>query len=101
MECSQKSTLILRLKTSHCIELPEEMRHIVTERKKNFRSIRLEVTVGHFPQNCSYPFRSKVDFQAERFKLWRSVPSSRKRQVIRCDEKQSDGKWMRFLAEFP
>uniref|UniRef100_A0A915JV39 Uncharacterized protein n=1 Tax=Romanomermis culicivorax TaxID=13658 RepID=A0A915JV39_ROMCU len=40
-----------------------------TQRKRNFRSVRLEATVGHFPQNSSYPFRSKVDFQVERFKL--------------------------------
>uniref|UniRef100_A0A915JVF5 Uncharacterized protein n=1 Tax=Romanomermis culicivorax TaxID=13658 RepID=A0A915JVF5_ROMCU len=31
----------------------------------SFHLVRLEVTVGHFPQNCSYPFRSKADFQAE------------------------------------
>uniref|UniRef100_A0A915KL02 Uncharacterized protein n=1 Tax=Romanomermis culicivorax TaxID=13658 RepID=A0A915KL02_ROMCU len=40
------------------------------------------VTVGRFPENRSYPFRPKVDFQAERFKLLdvRSVPFRRKRQ---------------------
>uniref|UniRef100_A0A915JWY9 Uncharacterized protein n=1 Tax=Romanomermis culicivorax TaxID=13658 RepID=A0A915JWY9_ROMCU len=40
-------------------------RHKVTERKR----VRLGVTVGRFRQNCSYPFRPKVDFRAERFKL--------------------------------
>uniref|UniRef100_A0A915I2X6 Secreted protein n=1 Tax=Romanomermis culicivorax TaxID=13658 RepID=A0A915I2X6_ROMCU len=25
--------------------------------------VRLEVTVGHFLEDCSYPLRSKVDFQ--------------------------------------
>uniref|UniRef100_A0A915HLG6 Large ribosomal subunit protein uL29m n=1 Tax=Romanomermis culicivorax TaxID=13658 RepID=A0A915HLG6_ROMCU len=31
-----------------------------TKGKFSFRSVRLEVTVGHFPQNCSYPFPSKT-----------------------------------------
>uniref|UniRef100_A0A915HYP3 Uncharacterized protein n=1 Tax=Romanomermis culicivorax TaxID=13658 RepID=A0A915HYP3_ROMCU len=44
-------------------------RHKVTEQKKNFRSVRLEVTVGRFPQNCTYPFRPEVDFEGEHFKL--------------------------------
>uniref|UniRef100_A0A915J0R8 G-protein coupled receptors family 1 profile domain-containing protein n=1 Tax=Romanomermis culicivorax TaxID=13658 RepID=A0A915J0R8_ROMCU len=46
-----------------------------TKEKSSFRS----VTVGRFPQNFSYPFRAKVDFQAERFKLLtiRSVPSKK------------------------
>uniref|UniRef100_A0A915IM61 Uncharacterized protein n=1 Tax=Romanomermis culicivorax TaxID=13658 RepID=A0A915IM61_ROMCU len=39
-----------------------------TKGKFSFRSVRLEVTVGNFLKNCSYPF-PKVDFQAERFKL--------------------------------
>uniref|UniRef100_A0A915HQ96 Uncharacterized protein n=1 Tax=Romanomermis culicivorax TaxID=13658 RepID=A0A915HQ96_ROMCU len=59
------------------------------EGKFSFRSVWLEITVGRFLQNCSYPSRSKVDFQAERFKLLliRTVPfrsvekgKSRKRQ---------------------
>uniref|UniRef100_A0A915IF48 Uncharacterized protein n=1 Tax=Romanomermis culicivorax TaxID=13658 RepID=A0A915IF48_ROMCU len=29
----------------------------------------VEVTIRRLPQNCSYPFRLKLDFQAERFKL--------------------------------
>uniref|UniRef100_A0A915JDR5 Ribosomal protein S16 n=1 Tax=Romanomermis culicivorax TaxID=13658 RepID=A0A915JDR5_ROMCU len=37
--------------------------------KFSFRSVRMEITVGRFPQNCIYPFQPKVDFQAERFKL--------------------------------
>uniref|UniRef100_A0A915KCQ2 Ovule protein n=1 Tax=Romanomermis culicivorax TaxID=13658 RepID=A0A915KCQ2_ROMCU len=51
-----------------------------TKRKFAFRLVRFEVTVGRFPQNCSYPLRPKIDFQAERFKplmiyffLFRSV----------------------------
>uniref|UniRef100_A0A915I069 Uncharacterized protein n=1 Tax=Romanomermis culicivorax TaxID=13658 RepID=A0A915I069_ROMCU len=73
MYCLSFTYLILRLK-GH-LYLPfrgngtECNRHKVTELKRNFRSVWLEVTVGHFPQNCSYPFRSKVDLQAERFKL--------------------------------
>uniref|UniRef100_A0A915HXR1 Uncharacterized protein n=1 Tax=Romanomermis culicivorax TaxID=13658 RepID=A0A915HXR1_ROMCU len=39
-----------------------------TKGKFSFRSARLEVTVGRFPQNCSYPFRPRMDFQAERSK---------------------------------
>uniref|UniRef100_A0A915HQF0 Uncharacterized protein n=1 Tax=Romanomermis culicivorax TaxID=13658 RepID=A0A915HQF0_ROMCU len=37
------------------------------------------VRSGHFPQNCSFPFRKEVDYQAERFKLLaiRSVPPKR------------------------
>uniref|UniRef100_A0A915IMZ3 Uncharacterized protein n=1 Tax=Romanomermis culicivorax TaxID=13658 RepID=A0A915IMZ3_ROMCU len=34
-------------------------RHNVTERKGNFCSVRLNVTFGHFLENCSYPFRPK------------------------------------------
>uniref|UniRef100_A0A915L8C6 Uncharacterized protein n=1 Tax=Romanomermis culicivorax TaxID=13658 RepID=A0A915L8C6_ROMCU len=40
-----------------------------TKGKFSFHSVRLEVTVGRFLHNCSYPFRLKVAFQAERFKL--------------------------------
>uniref|UniRef100_A0A915HER8 Uncharacterized protein n=1 Tax=Romanomermis culicivorax TaxID=13658 RepID=A0A915HER8_ROMCU len=52
-------------------------RHNVIERKGNFRSVRLGATVGHFLENCSYPFRLKVDFQAvnDRF---RSVEKGKK-----------------------
>uniref|UniRef100_A0A915IEQ9 Uncharacterized protein n=1 Tax=Romanomermis culicivorax TaxID=13658 RepID=A0A915IEQ9_ROMCU len=48
-----------------------------TKGKFSFRLVRLKVTVGHFLENCSYPLRSKVDFQAERFELLAigSVPS--------------------------
>uniref|UniRef100_A0A915JAZ7 Uncharacterized protein n=1 Tax=Romanomermis culicivorax TaxID=13658 RepID=A0A915JAZ7_ROMCU len=52
----------------------------ITERKRDFRSVRFDqVTVGRFPQNCNYHFRPKVDFQAERFKLLTipSVPSEK------------------------
>uniref|UniRef100_A0A915JP42 Uncharacterized protein n=1 Tax=Romanomermis culicivorax TaxID=13658 RepID=A0A915JP42_ROMCU len=44
-----------------------------------WRSVHLEVTISRFSKNCGCPFRSKVDFQAERFKLLtiRSVPSKR------------------------
>uniref|UniRef100_A0A915HFW9 Uncharacterized protein n=1 Tax=Romanomermis culicivorax TaxID=13658 RepID=A0A915HFW9_ROMCU len=54
-----------------------------TKGKFSSRSVRLEVTVGHFLENCSYPSRSKVYFQTERFKLLAigSVPFGRKRQV--------------------
>uniref|UniRef100_A0A915IXI1 Uncharacterized protein n=1 Tax=Romanomermis culicivorax TaxID=13658 RepID=A0A915IXI1_ROMCU len=50
-----------------------------TKQKFSLCSVRLEVTVGHFLENCSYPLRSKVDFQAERFKLLAigSVPSKK------------------------
>uniref|UniRef100_A0A915JTM4 Uncharacterized protein n=1 Tax=Romanomermis culicivorax TaxID=13658 RepID=A0A915JTM4_ROMCU len=53
------------------------------ERKFSFRSVQLEVTVGHFLEDCSYPLRSKVDFQAKRFKLLKigSVAFHQKRQV--------------------
>uniref|UniRef100_A0A915LAW9 Uncharacterized protein n=1 Tax=Romanomermis culicivorax TaxID=13658 RepID=A0A915LAW9_ROMCU len=34
----------------------------LTERKENVPSVPLEVTVGRFPQFCSYRFRPKVDF---------------------------------------
>uniref|UniRef100_A0A915INZ6 Ribosomal protein L5 n=1 Tax=Romanomermis culicivorax TaxID=13658 RepID=A0A915INZ6_ROMCU len=52
-------------------------RHNVTERKR-FSFHRLEVTVGRFPQNRSYPFRPQVNFRGERFKLaTRSVPSKK------------------------
>uniref|UniRef100_A0A915I240 Uncharacterized protein n=1 Tax=Romanomermis culicivorax TaxID=13658 RepID=A0A915I240_ROMCU len=30
-----------------------------TKEKFSFRSVRLKVTVDHFKENCSYPFRSK------------------------------------------
>uniref|UniRef100_A0A915KJS2 Uncharacterized protein n=1 Tax=Romanomermis culicivorax TaxID=13658 RepID=A0A915KJS2_ROMCU len=34
-----------------------------------------QVTIGHFLENCSYTFRSKVDFQARHVSsCWRSVP---------------------------
>uniref|UniRef100_A0A915HL57 Uncharacterized protein n=1 Tax=Romanomermis culicivorax TaxID=13658 RepID=A0A915HL57_ROMCU len=54
-----------------------------TNGKFSFRSVRLKFTVGRFPQNCSYPVRPKVDFQAERFKLLAigSVPFRRKRRL--------------------
>uniref|UniRef100_A0A915HK47 Uncharacterized protein n=1 Tax=Romanomermis culicivorax TaxID=13658 RepID=A0A915HK47_ROMCU len=41
--------------------------------------------VGHFIYNCSYPLRSKVDFQVERFKLLAigSVPFRRERQIMK------------------
>uniref|UniRef100_A0A915J516 Uncharacterized protein n=1 Tax=Romanomermis culicivorax TaxID=13658 RepID=A0A915J516_ROMCU len=50
----------------------------------SFRSVRLEVTVGRFPQYCSYHIRPKVDFQAEQFKLLttRSVPSKKANTAI-------------------
>uniref|UniRef100_A0A915KE71 Uncharacterized protein n=1 Tax=Romanomermis culicivorax TaxID=13658 RepID=A0A915KE71_ROMCU len=55
-----------------------------TKVKFSFRSVRLEVTVGHFSQNCSSPFRRKADFQVERFKLLaiRSVPFRPKRLFL-------------------
>uniref|UniRef100_A0A915ILB9 Uncharacterized protein n=1 Tax=Romanomermis culicivorax TaxID=13658 RepID=A0A915ILB9_ROMCU len=60
-------------------------RYNVTEEKGNFRSVRF---CWRLPSviflDCSYPSRSKVDFEAERFKLFRSsVPFRfrRKRQV--------------------
>uniref|UniRef100_A0A915JWJ8 Uncharacterized protein n=1 Tax=Romanomermis culicivorax TaxID=13658 RepID=A0A915JWJ8_ROMCU len=51
----------------------------VTEGNGNFRSVRLDATVGRLPQNCSRPFRPKVDFQAESCKLLTmlSVPSKK------------------------
>uniref|UniRef100_A0A915KFV5 Uncharacterized protein n=1 Tax=Romanomermis culicivorax TaxID=13658 RepID=A0A915KFV5_ROMCU len=45
-----------------------------TRGKFSFRSVLLGVTVGHFIENCSHPFRLKVDFQAERSSCSRSVP---------------------------
>uniref|UniRef100_A0A915IF37 Uncharacterized protein n=1 Tax=Romanomermis culicivorax TaxID=13658 RepID=A0A915IF37_ROMCU len=51
-----------------------------TKGEFSFRSIWLEITVGHFPQNCSYPFRLKADFQHERFKLL-DLPFSTERIV--------------------
>uniref|UniRef100_A0A915KC60 Uncharacterized protein n=1 Tax=Romanomermis culicivorax TaxID=13658 RepID=A0A915KC60_ROMCU len=52
-----------------------------TKEKLSFRSIQLVVTVGRFPQNCICPFRPKMNFQAECFKLLtiHSVPSERAR----------------------
>uniref|UniRef100_A0A915IG45 Uncharacterized protein n=1 Tax=Romanomermis culicivorax TaxID=13658 RepID=A0A915IG45_ROMCU len=52
-------------------------RRNVTETNGSFRSVPLDVTVGCFRKNCSYPFRPKIDFPAERFKLLTicSVPS--------------------------
>uniref|UniRef100_A0A915K649 Uncharacterized protein n=1 Tax=Romanomermis culicivorax TaxID=13658 RepID=A0A915K649_ROMCU len=54
-----------------------------TEEEFSSRLVRLKITFSRFPQNCSYLFRPKVDFQAERFKLLkiRSVPLRHKRQV--------------------
>uniref|UniRef100_A0A915JYE9 Uncharacterized protein n=1 Tax=Romanomermis culicivorax TaxID=13658 RepID=A0A915JYE9_ROMCU len=49
----------------------------VTKRKGNFRSVRLEVTVGNFLENCSYSFLLKVDFQDVR-------DSSKKAKVQAC-----------------
>uniref|UniRef100_A0A915KFH0 Uncharacterized protein n=1 Tax=Romanomermis culicivorax TaxID=13658 RepID=A0A915KFH0_ROMCU len=48
-----------------------------TKGKFSFRSVPLEVTVGHFLENCSYPFRSKPVQQTECFNLLAigSVPS--------------------------
>uniref|UniRef100_A0A915J055 Uncharacterized protein n=1 Tax=Romanomermis culicivorax TaxID=13658 RepID=A0A915J055_ROMCU len=34
-----------------------------TKRKFPFRSVRLEVTIGSFPQNYRYPLRPKIDFK--------------------------------------
>uniref|UniRef100_A0A915IQ41 Uncharacterized protein n=1 Tax=Romanomermis culicivorax TaxID=13658 RepID=A0A915IQ41_ROMCU len=50
--------------------------------EKNFVTIIPIVIVGHFLENCSYTFQSKVDFQAERYKLLAisSIPFCRKRQ---------------------
>uniref|UniRef100_A0A915HPF1 Uncharacterized protein n=1 Tax=Romanomermis culicivorax TaxID=13658 RepID=A0A915HPF1_ROMCU len=50
--------------------------------KFSFCSVRSEVTIGDFLENCSYPLRSKVDSQAEHFKLFAisSVPFRRKKQ---------------------
>uniref|UniRef100_A0A915KD31 Uncharacterized protein n=1 Tax=Romanomermis culicivorax TaxID=13658 RepID=A0A915KD31_ROMCU len=47
-----------------------------------FGSVRMDVTVGRFPQMNSFLFRPKVNFQAERFTLLttRLVPSKR----IKC-----------------
>uniref|UniRef100_A0A915JXK2 Uncharacterized protein n=1 Tax=Romanomermis culicivorax TaxID=13658 RepID=A0A915JXK2_ROMCU len=66
----------------------ERCRHGVTEcnwqnGKFSLCSVRLEVTVGRFPQNRTHPFGPKVHFQAESFKLLaiRFVPFRRKRQV--------------------
>uniref|UniRef100_A0A915JEK7 Uncharacterized protein n=1 Tax=Romanomermis culicivorax TaxID=13658 RepID=A0A915JEK7_ROMCU len=61
----------------------QSTQHYRTKGKFSFRSVRLEVTVGHFLENCSHPFGSKGDFQAERLKLLtiRSVPFRRIRQV--------------------
>uniref|UniRef100_A0A915KC09 LAGLIDADG homing endonuclease n=1 Tax=Romanomermis culicivorax TaxID=13658 RepID=A0A915KC09_ROMCU len=58
-----------------------------TKGEFSFRSIRFEVTVVHSPQNYSYPFRSKGNFQAERFKLLaiRSV-SSKKMSTVSVAE---------------
>uniref|UniRef100_A0A915IKJ6 Uncharacterized protein n=1 Tax=Romanomermis culicivorax TaxID=13658 RepID=A0A915IKJ6_ROMCU len=55
----------------------------VTEGNGSFRSVRLDVSIGHFPKNCSCPFRPKVDFQPEPLKLLtiRPIPLRRKRQV--------------------
>uniref|UniRef100_A0A915KSZ2 Uncharacterized protein n=1 Tax=Romanomermis culicivorax TaxID=13658 RepID=A0A915KSZ2_ROMCU len=54
-----------------------------TEGKFSFYSVRLEDIVGPFPQNCSYPFRLKVDFQAGRSKLLAiSFPSKKSHVVI-------------------
>uniref|UniRef100_A0A915J5L5 Uncharacterized protein n=1 Tax=Romanomermis culicivorax TaxID=13658 RepID=A0A915J5L5_ROMCU len=57
--------------------------HYRMKGKFSFRSVQLEVTVDHFLENFNYPLKSKVDFQAERFKLLAigSVPLRRKRQV--------------------
>uniref|UniRef100_A0A915L9I1 Uncharacterized protein n=1 Tax=Romanomermis culicivorax TaxID=13658 RepID=A0A915L9I1_ROMCU len=51
----------------------------ITQLKRNFCFVWLEVTVGRFPQNCGHPFWPKVDFQAERFELLtiRSVQKGR------------------------
>uniref|UniRef100_A0A915HY62 Uncharacterized protein n=1 Tax=Romanomermis culicivorax TaxID=13658 RepID=A0A915HY62_ROMCU len=56
-----------------------------TKGKFSFPSVPLGVIVGHFLENCSYPLRSKVDFQAERFKVLAigSVPFRRKKQVFK------------------
>uniref|UniRef100_A0A915JAY9 Uncharacterized protein n=1 Tax=Romanomermis culicivorax TaxID=13658 RepID=A0A915JAY9_ROMCU len=57
-----------------------------TEGKFSFRSVRLEVTVGRFPQYCTYLFRPKVDFQAERLKLLtiRSVEKGKYKWPFDC-----------------
>uniref|UniRef100_A0A915JWQ6 E2 ubiquitin-conjugating enzyme n=1 Tax=Romanomermis culicivorax TaxID=13658 RepID=A0A915JWQ6_ROMCU len=57
----------------------QSTQHYRTKGKFSFRSVGLEVTVGRFPQHCTYPLRSKVDFQAEPFKLLSisSVPSKK------------------------
>uniref|UniRef100_A0A915KGP8 protein-serine/threonine phosphatase n=1 Tax=Romanomermis culicivorax TaxID=13658 RepID=A0A915KGP8_ROMCU len=45
------------------------------------------VSVGRFPQNCSYPFRPKIDFQAERLKLLTicsvTLKKKKKREILR------------------
>uniref|UniRef100_A0A915IEI6 Uncharacterized protein n=1 Tax=Romanomermis culicivorax TaxID=13658 RepID=A0A915IEI6_ROMCU len=61
---------------------PEEVDdHLQTDRvaTAGLENHKAKVTVDRFPQNCSYPFRPKVDLQAERFKLLaiRSVPSKK------------------------
>uniref|UniRef100_A0A915I0D1 Uncharacterized protein n=1 Tax=Romanomermis culicivorax TaxID=13658 RepID=A0A915I0D1_ROMCU len=54
-----------------------------TKEEFSFHSIRLEVAVGRFQQNCGYSLQSKVDYQTERFRLLtiRSVHFRRKRQI--------------------
>uniref|UniRef100_A0A915IZ85 Uncharacterized protein n=1 Tax=Romanomermis culicivorax TaxID=13658 RepID=A0A915IZ85_ROMCU len=53
-------------------------RRNVTKRKGNFRSVRLQVIVGYFPQNYSYLFRPKVNYQAKPLTdPFRSVPSEK------------------------
>uniref|UniRef100_A0A915KYD0 Uncharacterized protein n=1 Tax=Romanomermis culicivorax TaxID=13658 RepID=A0A915KYD0_ROMCU len=44
-------------------------RENVTKGNRNFRSVRFDITVGRFPNNCSCRFRPKVNFQPECFKL--------------------------------
>uniref|UniRef100_A0A915IYJ3 Uncharacterized protein n=1 Tax=Romanomermis culicivorax TaxID=13658 RepID=A0A915IYJ3_ROMCU len=49
-------------------------RHNHTERTGNFRSVPFGSVEDYSLENCSYSFRSKVDFQAERSSCWQSVP---------------------------
>uniref|UniRef100_A0A915JCX5 Uncharacterized protein n=1 Tax=Romanomermis culicivorax TaxID=13658 RepID=A0A915JCX5_ROMCU len=61
-----RSKAIKRRNETEQNAIPQRYR---TKGKFSFRSVRLEVTAGSFLGNCSYPFRWKVNFEAERFKL--------------------------------
>uniref|UniRef100_A0A915KND6 Uncharacterized protein n=1 Tax=Romanomermis culicivorax TaxID=13658 RepID=A0A915KND6_ROMCU len=77
------------------------MEHNRTKEKSSFRSVQFDVTVGRFPKNYSYPFRPKMDFQAERFKLlgFRSVPLKNSNQTLRSTGKRKSQSYKRFKAD--